>query len=281
MKEPRSEPRVSWEPAAHLEGVQLMSVREWQSDLTVYHEAVDFCLMGDLAGTSGPKNFYRHWAYTAAPGDVLLFEPGNAHHAQGGPMASFRVLSVPEPLLRRAKEELTGKASELHLAVPVSSHAYLPFDRLMQLLSQGATQLDVQEAFALALGWVIAKCAEPERVERPDPLVVARAREFIQQCARDRLHRNVSLDEVVAVSGAAGKFNLCRSFRSSMHVGVCAYFKLLRLARGKKLLLEQPDRSIKHIAWDLGYTLSSFSRAFAEQYGVSPRQYRSAMRLRA
>lgn len=283
MKDSRAEPRVLWQPALHLDGVELMTAIDWRSDISVYHETADFCLIESLAEGQGPRNFYRRWDYTASAGEVLLFEPGNAHHARGGPLANFRVLSVPEPLLRIAKQELTGKDTELHLALPKSAQAYAHFDKLISLLSEAAPRAEIQEAFVDALESVITTCAEPERLERPDHGVVRRAREFLEQCALERLDQQVSLDEVVVVSGASGKFTLCRSFRNTMHVGVCAYFKLLKLSRGKALLLEKPQRTVEHIAWDLGYTLSSFSRAFAEQYGISPRQYRAVMggRLKA
>lgn len=271
------DPRIEWHPAPCLEEVRVMAVTEWSRDLALFHDTLDLCSMDAIDGDRGPLNHYRRWSYEARPRDVLLFEPGYTHRALAGPKASFRVLHVPPALARRAKWELTDRDGELSLTQAVDPNVYSALASLHALLAQdGMEAAAVQEAFVGALELVLSRCCELGRQEAVDDGSVRRALEYIQDFLSSFPDQHLNLDDVVQASGARGKFRLERDFARVTHVGVYEYFKLRKFALAARALLTRPWRRVEHVAWDFGYTANSFSRAFHEVFGVSPRAYRTA-----
>jgi two-component system, response regulator YesN len=73
---------------------------------------------------------------------------------------------------------------------------------------------------------------------------------------------------------------LTRAFKETFGVSPGRYVLDLRVSYARKLLEEEPDREVKEIAAELGYSDQCyFSRAFKRIVGMSPLEYRSA-RLR-
>lgn len=93
----------------------------------------------------------------------------------------------------------------------------------------------------------------------------------------DFIHSN--LDQPLSVSELAAhscwsRWQLQRVFSEQTGVSVAHYVRELRLSYAAKQLLTRPDRVID-IALSFGFTSeANFSRAFRQQFGVSPRAYR-------
>jgi AraC-like DNA-binding protein len=272
-------PDARWEPAVHLPGVQRMLASNWVSDFACVHESYDFCSMDWVEGDRGPVNRYRAWKHSARPGDVLCFEPGSTHKAAGGPRADYRALLVPVRLMEAARSEATDRFGEVHLKELVAPSAYVHLQRVHDLISDpSAESSEVEEEFISSIQHILDRYSEDgtDRVDAVDDRVVGRAIEYANDMLESNPDEHLSLDEVARKTGARGKFKLCRDFKSVTHLGVYEYFKYQKLNRARHLLVAQRSKSVHHIAWDLGYTLSSFSRAFHRQFGLSPRRYRAA-----
>ena len=70
---------------------------------------------------------------------------------------------------------------------------------------------------------------------------------------------------------------LTRAFKEAFGVSPGRYVLDLRVSYARKLLEEEPDREVKEIAAELGYSDQCyFSRAFKRIVGVSPLEYRAA-----
>lgn len=96
-----------------------------------------------------------------------------------------------------------------------------------------------------------------------------RARCFIH----DHAHRPVSLDEV-AGEAALSRFHLTRSFAEVFGLPPLAYHRRLRLEAAARLLKSEAVNATQ-IAEQLGYgSLSAFTRAFRQNFGVPPSQAR-------
>jgi AraC family transcriptional regulator len=85
--------------------------------------------------------------------------------------------------------------------------------------------------------------------------------------------REISLDEVAAVGGVS-RYHMTRAFGAATGMSVIAYAKARRLSEAaKKLAQGAPD--ILSVALEAGYgSHEAFTRAFRDQFGVTPEQLR-------
>jgi AraC-like DNA-binding protein len=142
--------------------------------------------------------------------------------------------------------------------------------RLAQRIVQEATvgAEDYLTGFANRLD----RLASVKRSTRVETLQrVERARCFLHSASA----RNVTLDEV-AEHAALSRFHLTRSFAAVHGVPPLTYHRGLRLEEAA-LLLAGDSSSATEIAERLGYgSLSAFTRAFRQHFGVPPSQARHA-----
>lgn len=85
---------------------------------------------------------------------------------------------------------------------------------------------------------------------------------------------------VIQLSGMVGlnRNKLCRGFTELYSCSIGEYLRLYRLETAIRLMTDT-DASLTSIAHDCGFAhLSSFTRSFTRQYGVSPQQYRKECR---
>jgi AraC family transcriptional regulator len=85
--------------------------------------------------------------------------------------------------------------------------------------------------------------------------------------------REIPLDEVAAVGGVS-RYHMTRAFGAATGMSVIAYAKARRLSEAaKKLAQGAPD--ILSVALEAGYgSHEAFTRAFRDQFGVTPEQLR-------
>ncbi len=90
--------------------------------------------------------------------------------------------------------------------------------------------------------------------------------------------KETTLEDVAKNAGfSANYFN--RIFRSHTGFNVMEYVKFRKLNRAARMLRSSPDRDILSIALDSGYeSHEGFTRAFKEQYGKTPSEYRETMK---
>ena len=99
---------------------------------------------------------------------------------------------------------------------------------------------------------------------------IERARCYIHE----RADRALSLEEI-AGRAALSRFHLTRSFAEAFGLPPLAYHRRLRLDRAVQLL-RADTASATDVAAELGYaSLSAFTRAFRQHFGVPPSQARS------
>ena len=86
--------------------------------------------------------------------------------------------------------------------------------------------------------------------------------------------RDISLDEVAAVGGVS-RYHMTRAFAAATGMPVIAYAKARRLSEAAKKLADgAPD--ILTVALEAGYgSHEAFTRAFREQFGLTPEQLRA------
>jgi len=87
--------------------------------------------------------------------------------------------------------------------------------------------------------------------------------------------RDISLDEIAAIGGVS-RYHMTRAFAAVTGMPVMAYVKARRLSEAAKVLVNgAPD--ILAVVLDAGYgSHEAFTRAFRDQFGITPEQLRSA-----
>jgi AraC-like DNA-binding protein len=160
------------------------------------------------------------------------------------------------------------------LALLLGNYARLLAER--PALGQSLARRIVQEATIGAEDYLAAFNA---RLERLGSLKQSTRIETLQRLERARcfIHENagraVTLDEV-AGEAALSRFHLTRSFAEVFGLPPLAYHRRLRLEAAARLL-KSDAASATQIAEQLGYgSLSAFTRAFRQNFGVPPSQAR-------
>lgn len=99
-------------------------------------------------------------------------------------------------------------------------------------------------------------------------------------CVESRFASGISLDEIASVSGVS-RFHLCRAFGNATGRSVMRYVRERRLTEAARRLANgAPD--ILSVALDWGYgSHEAFTRAFREQFGVTPEELRERRDLSA
>lgn len=99
----------------------------------------------------------------------------------------------------------------------------------------------------------------------------------VLQYIEDRLHEDIRLDELAAVSHLS-KYHFSRVFTSLTGEPPMAYVNARRLVRALRLLAET-DRDMTDIALSCGFgSLSAFHAAFKRKYRMTPGDYRKSRR---
>jgi AraC family transcriptional regulator len=99
----------------------------------------------------------------------------------------------------------------------------------------------------------------------------------VQLFIQEHLDEELPLDRLAHVAHFS-PYHFHRIFRGLVGEGVNEYVRRLRL-ESAALALKSSGRSVIRVALDAGYgTHEAFSRAFRQQFGVSPSQYRAGRR---
>lgn len=105
---------------------------------------------------------------------------------------------------------------------------------------------------------------------------VAKALWFIE----GHLRTDISLDDIAAAGGVS-RFHMSRAFSEMLDRSVMRYLRARRLSEAARSLVNGAS-DILSIALDAGYgSHEAFTRAFREQFGLTPEQLRSQRRIEA
>ena len=110
------------------------------------------------------------------------------------------------------------------------------------------------------------------RQEHPEPAMVSRAKEFIE----DHQAEDLSLTDVARAVNAS-TFYFCKVFKKSTGINFTDYVSRVRIEKAKNLALN-PNLRISEIAFEIGFqSLTHFNRVFKRITGMSPTQYRAQL----
>jgi AraC-like DNA-binding protein len=225
----------------------------------------------------GAESFYYRGAMHTAPiGQIVLFNPNEAHTGQGADEQGwrFRMFYLDARLLQQAAAELIGRPSDIpFFAQPTidDPQAAAMLRSLHIGLEAGGSALERQSRFVWAFAHLVQRHADNRPVERTvgnEKSVVKLVRQYLER----HFAENVSLDEITAVAGLSS-YHLIRVFREETGLPPHAYLEQVRIHRARHLL--RAGTSIAEVALQTGFSdQSHFTRHFKKMTGVTPGQYR-------
>lgn len=222
----------------------------------------------------GHKSWSGIGPVEAAPGDIIMVNPGETHDGSpvDGRTRGWRMVYLDPRLLPVHLEgELSGEP-EVGRPVVRDPLVAIRFEHLFAALS--APQQDVlgaEESMVLALAGLLSR----HGVSKPKP---PRHRPYVQR-ALDRLQSApespATLAELAALCGVS-RFQLLRGFARATGLTPHAYLIQQRLLLARRLLAQ--GRSPAGAAAESGFAdQAHLTRAFARHYGITPGRYRAAV----
>lgn len=225
---------------------------------------------------TGRQDFFTQGQFQHShPGQVMVFNPGDAHDGTSGADAAlhYKMLYVHpkqfEPFLQtfhvsqpehfRIKDAVfTDKAIQGNI---------LRLARLIELQESTASEYDTV-LFELIEQLVRYQQSAPvERHNSRRNRLLDRAKE----CLEDNYDQDVSLDQLSQVA-CMSKYHFLRSFKDYTGMTPHQYWLNGRINRARQALRQ--DTPVAQIATQLGFNdLSHFNRRFKPVFGLTPRQY--------
>ncbi|MPM79503.1 HTH-type transcriptional activator RhaS [bioreactor metagenome] len=216
--------------------------------------------------------------YLIAPGDLVLFHPGESHACRqcDGKALDYRSLNISRETMERAVLEITGSAGLPMFAQPVAYHSELvaPLRELHRMIMGQEGELRKEERFFFLLEQLMEENARPA-AQLPAPEPRAEIEAVCGYLEENYMHA-VTLEELSRLAGLS-KYYLLRSFTRQKGISPYSYLATVRVDRAKRLL--EKGAAPVEAALQTGFSdQSHFSNFFKRFIGLTPRQYRSIFR---
>ena len=208
-----------------------------------------------------------------APGELVFFQPGEPHACRpvGEERLDWRGLHVPQEVMERAAEAVTGRRFAPHFTPPVLPGSELTslFREVWELAAGEQGELRREEAFLLLVGRLLERCGgcprPPEEV-RPEVRAVC---DYLE----GHCDRRITLEQISALAGLS-KYHLLRCFTRQKGITPYRYLETVRVNRARALL-EQGAAPLD-AALRAGFAdQSHFNHFFKILTGLTPSQYRA------
>ena len=208
-----------------------------------------------------------------APGELVFFQPGEPHACRpvGEARLDWRGLHVPQEVMERAAEAVTGRRFAPHFTPPVLPGSELTslFREVWELAAGEQGELRREEAFLLLVGRLLERCGgcprPPEEV-RPEVRAVC---DYLEA----HCDRRITLEQLSALAGLS-KYHLLRCFTRQKGITPYRYLETVRVNRARALL-EQGAAPLD-AALRAGFAdQSHFNHFFKILTGLTPSQYRA------
>ncbi|RYF42555.1 MAG: AraC family transcriptional regulator [Comamonadaceae bacterium] len=229
---------------------------------------------------SGVQTFHCGGALHASlRGDVILFNPDEAHDGQRGTQAGFgyAMLYVDPQVMEDCRDRSAGIDATLHFSAPVVRDRSMGADLLQAIRAVGQVQesLRAQELTRGVLTRLLQRHGERTVRDAVRPAGAARMARV-----RDYLHAHYGQDITVdALAREAGlsRVHLTRAFTQQFGVPPHLYLNAVRIHRAQEAM--RKGLALAEVAADCGFAdQSHFSRRFKGSVGLSPGAWLRQMR---
>ena len=209
-----------------------------------------------------------------APGDLLLFNPGENHacEAHEGQPLDYRCINIAPDVMAAAAREISGKDVQPQFAQPVVFHCELTGElrALHTMILRQERGVRKEESFYFLLEQLLKDYASAGERE-PAPELRAEVKticDYLDAHAQEQ----ISLDTLGELAGLS-KYHLLRAFTKETGITPYRYLETLRIDRAKTLLKQGVSPAEAALA--VGFSdQSHLSNAFKRFIGLTPGQYR-------
>lgn len=246
----------------------------WSSKDSYLHKHVDFYELFFVV-SGEPCHYYRGEKKTVHKNQMFLFKPGEKHHIYTEPHKSFHFTFFAKPnymekFLKSTPylQDLFGEQNYVSCEMTDVEFAYI-----YKLADSLIHQPDEEEKVFLFLynALMMMKWNSNIIAEKKANIYVL----DILQKINDHTFLTVTTQEIYKHYPMSQNI-LSRDFREYTGMTIVQYQKTSKLKYAAQLLIKS-DYKILDIAGMVGYdSLGYFVRAFKEEYGMAPREYRVA-----
>ena len=268
-KEKKSELRTArYDPELRVEAYQFQGVMQAFPNHFHEHYVVGFI-------ERGRRNLkVRGNCHLTAPGDLLLFNPGENHacEAYHDQPLDYRCINIMPDVMAAAAREISGSENPVVFSQAVVFHCELigELRELHSMILRGERGVQKEERFYFLLEQLLRDYAQAvDREPAAEPRAEVRAVcDYLDAHASEQ----VSLDTLGELAGLS-KYHLLRAFTKETGITPYRYLETIRIDRTKALLRE--GVSPAEAALSAGFSdQSHFTNAFKRFIGLTPGQYR-------
>ena len=206
--------------------------------------------------------------YKMTEGDLLVVFPNTVHSYTSEESVDVGKFIFSPDILPELRDVFNTQFPQCPIVPDSDELIYLSNEILTSFNASSPT---VKKAYLLLLtGKLLEKCRLESRNDFDGDTLNA-ILEYCQKNFRSHLRQS----DVAAALHISESY-LSHVFSAKMEINFCRYINILRIGEARRLLTED-SRSITEIAYDCGFSsLRSFNRAFAEQMGMTPREYKKS-----
>lgn len=260
----------------HLEQVMLLDACMNDFSYTRHaHEEFSFGIT-----LAGQQDFWSEGAfYSSAPGNIILFNPGDVHDGHPGTDDSlyYRMVYIhPEqlvPLLEAAgmRNARDFRSAQTLLEDPLLRLCLLQLACLIERGEADGLEHE-QQLFRVAERLAqMHRSIEPARRHPQVDRLLLRARDFIHA----HVQQELSLEQI-SEQAAMSKYHFLRLFRQQFGMTPHQYVLNTRLNRAREALAA--GQPLQDVVYDTGFSdLSHLNRRFKPVFGMTPRQYQQVV----
>lgn len=229
-----------------------------------------------LVETGARQLTCRGSVYDIAPGDVLIFNPGDSHACVQSDEHSmdYRALEISVETMLRWTREVAEECEQ----PPIFPDNVIRDDdiacslrSLHGIVMEGGMDIEREERFLLLLTLLVGRCSARE-AQLP-----ACSKEIERACAfmRQRFSEHISLEDICRCASLS-KSTLLRAFAREKGITPYRYLEVIRMNEARRLL-EQGEMPAD-VAARLGYAdQSHLTNHFARFFGLTPGMYGSIL----
>jgi AraC-like DNA-binding protein len=267
---------VRFEPSA-MEGVTLMKAHFRQHAFDRHsHETYSIGLTH-----AGVQTFNCGGSLHASlPGDLILFNPDQAHDGQRGAPEGFgySILYVPEEVVAGCADPDAGMVLPRHFRQPVVRDGALArrFAQAVSAINQPGESLRAEELTRDVLAAILLRHGESVASRRQRIAAGSSRMDKVRDFLQTHYAQDVGALTLAGIAGLS-RAHLTRAFARHFGVPPHVYLNAVRVRKAQQAMLA--GDSLADVAAGCGFAdQSHFSRRFKGALGVTPAQWLAQMR---